>query len=1548
MALYEGEYTVIEGDFGGGKGGPAPHTPVEASDTLASKQSLKMLFAIAEGEIQSVDEIYINGTPFSAFEGQSHIRYGTLDQAMIPGFEDIGTPFAVSTQLVYNTYITRAVSSSTVDAVRITFKLQGLNQVLSNGDRVGYAVQYQIQTRQTAGAGTWVTAATVTKSGKASSVYAWDVRVNKPAAATGVWEFRIVRLTPADTSKQISITFFDSYTEIQDKKLVYPGTALVGLIFTNADQLGGRIPTVSFDAHGWKMKVPAAAFYNPVTRVYTGVWNGAFDTAYQYTDNPAWFIYNILTTAMNFVTGGKTYYRGLNIADTLIDPFSFYELAKYCDQLVDNGKGGQEPRFTVGNQFYRRENAPNLLAYALTICNANLTNQNGLITIISDRPTASTKLVTNANVIGGAFSYPSSHVDERFTAVNVTFNDPDDKSNTRTISEFATQSLIDRYGFNSTDIVLVGCRSEGQARRKAKWVLEAPTQIVQFGVGLGGAYYNVGEVVEIWDERFTNQAGQGLIAAATTTQITLDRSITFGAQTYTIMAYGDDGVTLQNKVINQQNTTTSVVTMSTALATAPAANTPYIIKGSVIPRPFRISSIERDGDQYNVVGTQYDVTRYTRIEGGVVVTPPGGIFSNVGEFFTEPVTNITFQEIFSNDGVTATARLLVRWDWDLDNSSKFAATFDVIWRRDNLPFNSLPSRQVKEAEIADTTPGVYEVIIYAVNIRGIRSLGVTQVYSYRVTAGTSSLLPPENFWARNTTGAVYNTRNLAVTWTYPLANDLANDVLRDYIIEVWDENGIGRKNSYVVYPNVYRGGDFNYTHEQNVADFGAPTRDVQLKIYSRDVIGDVSVPLARVFTNPVPGVVSFSLLHGVGVAYVSMTPPADPDIAGYIIYRATAPNTPVGQASIAYDGPDTYVSLGGADNTTYYYKIAAYDTFDKSGLVVSGEQFGSTLGFDAITWSKTGINFTPNSPGANQIAWTSGAILKNASTTYNIVAGSASWSSGVLYIYFNPQISATTLQTTTTLATAVAQGNYPLATYEGGTNLKGGDGSAFISGSQIIAGTVGAAQLIAGSAVITGSAQIANGILTNAHAVNLTIDYGQVTDTLQSTNWSTINHTGWRLNKSGGITTHDLTVLDGSGNVVLASGSNINWNAIGNRPSDADLLNTGDNLAPNPDLMVGTANTANGWTRVIAGTPLYALRYSDAPTGNLGPTWNNTQPVFYANLDTVDDTVYWYSSLIDIDWTKVYCLSCYARRFAGTPKVFFGLEFYDANNVMLTYSYNVLSDFVGLTNNYVQYSGLVGPGQAVGFPTNCVKVAIRWFGGYLQIGASMATRFIFNQGTTPSKLVNPLDASVVNKYNRITPGNASTYIENASIQTAHIGLAAIDTLRVAGQAFSFMIGIQINGFNAAVSSASWATAATFTAPIEYVSLISPTFACYLNCISSGGTKGNVAIRIRRLSDNAIVAFSEVGLRNITGVSAPANLELGIGFLNFTGSTNSSTDIQSKTKWPDMFIQGTGNTTAFSYAIEIQCLPVRGPGDFNFLDWQTIAGYADITIQVLKR
>ena len=94
------------------------------------------------------------------------------------------------------------------------------------------------------------------------------------------------------------------------------------------------LPDVSILLKGMKIQVPTN--YNPVTRAYSGVWDGTFKTAY--TDNPAWVVRDMILN--------DRYGAGQYIGPDAVDKWTLYEIAKYCDELVPDGNGENEPRFT--------------------------------------------------------------------------------------------------------------------------------------------------------------------------------------------------------------------------------------------------------------------------------------------------------------------------------------------------------------------------------------------------------------------------------------------------------------------------------------------------------------------------------------------------------------------------------------------------------------------------------------------------------------------------------------------------------------------------------------------------------------------------------------------------------------------------------------------------------------------------------------------------------------------------------------------------------------------------------------------------------------------------------------------------------------------------------------------------------------------------------------------------------------------------------------------------------------------------------------------------
>jgi len=827
----------------------------------------------------------------------------------------------------------------------------------------------------------------------------------------------------------------------------------------------------------------------------------------------SWHLYNVLISVR----------YGLGILPSELNVFSFFDFAVECDDLVDDGNGTStlEHRYSVDNQFYRRENASDFLIFLLTLGNAKLANDEfGLISVISDRPEAATKIVNNSNVIDGLFEYSSTTLEETFSWVNVTYNEPSDKYNTTTISE-KRQDRIDKYGLIKSDIYLVGCTSEGQARRKAKWALYGADGSVTFKVGLEGLIYRMGQVIEVMDDYLKNVLHQGRIISASSdasfTTLVLDREFVFEDQSYSVMCYGDDAVTVYEAAIVESNVTTNIITVNAPgpLATNPNPNSSFIINGDVGSSLYRVIGISEEESIFTVLVSVYDVNKRAIIEGDLTNIVPVRPFINTDGFVVEPVENIVFSEIFASSSVSTQNRINVVWDWDVDSSEDLVAAFQYTWRRDNLPFTAIKTTQLKEFEIFDVTPGVYEVVVSAYNPRGVKSAPVVALYNFRTTPNQSTLKPPTDFYVVNTVSNTFQTRDLSVSWFYDLDNDdraLVNDSLLDYVIEIWSAGVL--KNSYTQAPISDKNGSFEYTFQMNENDHGGTaTRSVEIRVYSRDTVGDVSLSITNTFTNPVPAVVSFTLLSGTGATYIDITPPADSDLAGYLVYRDVSGIDFVpGAGNLKYDGPDNYVALG-ASAGTYYYKVAAYDSFGKSALNVSGGSSSQILAAEVDKFAFTGLGFTPDDPVTNSVSWLAGTVSINGAAPAAIAAGDAAWTAGTLYLYFD---KATVSIGSTTDITIAVQKAQIIASYQGGVDLKGGDGTAFFNGAQLLAQSIGAGQLVTNTAIITTAAQIAAAIIATAHIEDLAVNDAKIANTLESINYDQSAGLGYKLDKLGG------------------------------------------------------------------------------------------------------------------------------------------------------------------------------------------------------------------------------------------------------------------------------------------------------------------------------------------------------------------------------------------------------------------------------------------------
>lgn len=312
------------------------------------------------------------------------------------------------------------------------------------------------------------------------------------------------------------------------EKLNYPYTALANVTF-NARNFANT-PARTYECYGLKVLVPnnyttreqlglTNGVFPNVDEMYNGIWTGTFADKKVYTDNPAWVFYDILTN--------NRYGIGEFIQDSEIDKYSLYKIARYCDELVPDGKGGLEPRFRANIYLQKATDVYKVLKDMATTFRGMLYWMDGQLTPVIDEKKAPIYNFNRSNVVGGSFEYQGTSARTRTNQVVVSWNNPD--------SDYKLEPLIveDRENIVSTGKLVketataFGCTSEGQAIRYGRWKLWTginQTEIVSFKTAINAAFLAPGDVINIQDNHDFGFAYSGrIVSAASSTSIVLDR-----------------------------------------------------------------------------------------------------------------------------------------------------------------------------------------------------------------------------------------------------------------------------------------------------------------------------------------------------------------------------------------------------------------------------------------------------------------------------------------------------------------------------------------------------------------------------------------------------------------------------------------------------------------------------------------------------------------------------------------------------------------------------------------------------------------------------------------------------------------------------------------------------------------------------------------------------------------------------------------------------------------------------------------------------------------
>ena len=592
---------------GGGGGG---HTPVEAKESGRSKQLVKIVEVISEGEVYGLADgmksIYFDKTPVQNKDGSYNFknvqvegRVGGQVQDLMAGFNTSEKEVGVGTLVKKNLPLTRTVTDAKVSRLRLTIGVQSLFKQEDNGDINGTSVNFII----TIGSRTYP----VSISGKYSSQYLQHHTFdNLPSVPFIV---KVERTTDDSTTQRLqNNTIWSSYTEIIDTEFAYPNTALMGVKFDS--EYFSNIPTRTYDLLGLKVKVPSN--YDTRTRKYTGMWDGTFKI--DWTDNPAWVLYDVVTN--------KRYGLGGRLGEFGADKWALYQVAQYCDQLVPDGFGGQEPRFTCNVWLTEQRSAYQVINDICSIFRAMPVWNGQQLTVVMDRPADPVWTYTNANVDESGFSYTFSARKSRHNAIQVEYSDKEN-SYEKAIEYVSDDESIRKNGLNVKKITAFGCTSRGQAHRTALWLLQTEkleTKTVTFTVGAEGLMHIPGDIIKVADTHYAGTNIGGRVLAVNGKTVTLDREITLSGNSY--LSYINANAKHQNiKIISANG---AEVTLDQPPVGLELYGVWSLTTQQVTSQLFKALSVkEEDKGKYTIMALQHEPQKEAIVDNGAKFEPVG-------------------------------------------------------------------------------------------------------------------------------------------------------------------------------------------------------------------------------------------------------------------------------------------------------------------------------------------------------------------------------------------------------------------------------------------------------------------------------------------------------------------------------------------------------------------------------------------------------------------------------------------------------------------------------------------------------------------------------------------------------------------------------------------------------------------------------------------------------------------------------------------------------------------------------------------------------------
>ncbi len=478
---------------------------------------LNLIIDYGDGPDGGIEEnqIYINN---ELIEKISNVEYqerlGTMDQTVMTGFEKKKKEYRIDQQLLEaDEPFVFTTPHSWCDDVEFTLHFPGgLIAWGSNNYPFAAGVEFLIQV-SVKDAGVWTTIfdSTLNEMQDEPFFKLYTVNTLVPGTITrgDYYDIKFSRITADATVDYMHLdSYLRSIREVADVEFTRPGRALLGLKALASSSLSGI--DVKVLRKGRVLATYDAAGVETI----------------EFSNNRAWVVWDLLTLPAISGDGDGTPYVIARLdgkEKRHMDMDFFYEWSVFCDEEIDDGKGGTEPRcpcnISITNFIQNMR-----LAEAISVAGrANLYQKASIVTgWVDDAVATPIDLVTMDTIMDKSWSNGWAEPDNYTGSLEVVFADSD-KGYEEDFIEYSEEN----FGRFRKVLKLpgMGLPTKGTAIHFARYLLESQKLILNintFKVAKPGFRYKPGDVIGL-QCRPANWAAGFRVASSTADTITVDR-----------------------------------------------------------------------------------------------------------------------------------------------------------------------------------------------------------------------------------------------------------------------------------------------------------------------------------------------------------------------------------------------------------------------------------------------------------------------------------------------------------------------------------------------------------------------------------------------------------------------------------------------------------------------------------------------------------------------------------------------------------------------------------------------------------------------------------------------------------------------------------------------------------------------------------------------------------------------------------------------------------------------------------------------------------------